>query len=79
MEREIRLPDGLASDVNAFAAETDVSVDRAHEVLLSVGLDVLESVEVEIYEENGSLVLECPNCASVFDSPGPAIAHECEN
>jgi Trk K+ transport system NAD-binding subunit len=60
MERTVSVSDELASDVNRFAASNDVSVDRAHELLVAVGLETLEGLSVEVSVENGRLLLDCP-------------------
>jgi len=78
MERTLSIPDGLASDVNRFAASNDVDVDRAYELLVAVGLETLDGLDVEVSVEGGRLILDCPGCGAVFEDPGEAIAHECD-
>lgn len=77
MERTLSIPDGLASDVTRFAAANDIETDRAYELLVAVGLDVLAELDLEVEIDNGHLVLDCPACGAVFDDPGGAVSHEC--
>ncbi len=78
MEQTISLPDQTASRVNRFAASNDISIDRAYELLVSVGIETLDGMDLSVSVENQRLILECPGCASVFDSTDEALAHECE-
>ena len=77
MDQRISISDGLGSDINRFAAENDIDVDHAYELLLAVGLDTLEGVAVDVYIEDDRLVLECPDCGAAFGRPEEALDHEC--
>jgi hypothetical protein len=52
-------------------------VDRAYELLLTVGIEVLDGVDVEVYVEDDDLILECPACETLFDAAGEAVEHDC--
>jgi hypothetical protein len=77
MERTVSVSDHTASHVNRFAAVNDVTVDRAYELLLTVGIEVLDGVDMDVYVEDDDLILECPACATLFDAAGTAADHDC--
>jgi len=77
MERTVSVSDHTASHVNRFAAANDVTVDRAYELLLTVGIEILDGVELEVYVEDDDLILECPVCETLFDAAGEAVDHDC--
>jgi hypothetical protein len=77
MEQTLSIPDALASDVNRFAGEQDVPIDRAYELLVSVGLSTLDGRNVDVYVEDERLLFECPGCETVFDEPSEAADHDC--
>lgn len=69
----------MASDVNRFAAEHDIEVDRAYELLVSVGFGTLDGLDVGVYVEDDRLILECAACATAFEDPDAAVAHSCDD
>jgi hypothetical protein len=77
MEQTLSVPDGIVRDVNRFAATHDIPDDRAYELLLAVGIDVLDDVELNVSLDEDRLVLECPQCTGLFESPPAAVDHEC--
>jgi hypothetical protein len=79
MERTVSIPDGTASHVNRFAAENDISIDRAHELLLTIGIETLDGVDLEVSVEDDRLILECPACGALFDAADEAVKHGCSN
>lgn len=76
MQPDAHLSDGVASRLEAFADDHDIRTDHAYELLISVGLEVLDGVELDAYVEEGQLILECERCAAIFDSTGEYLAHE---
>ena len=77
MDRQGSVPDGLAGHVEAFAESHGIGVERAYELLVSVGLEALDGLHVTVSVEGDRLVLDCPRCGAVFDPPAEARDHDC--
>jgi hypothetical protein len=77
MEQTLSISDDIASHVNGFAASQNIDIAAAYELLVTVGLETLGGLEMDVYVKNDKLILECPACETIFETTDDAIAHDC--
>ncbi|WP_008523882.1 hypothetical protein [Halorhabdus tiamatea] len=78
MEQQIQISDDLASHINRFAADNDIGVDDAYELLIAVGFETIDGIAFDVYVEDDRLLFECPACGEAFEHPERALSHTCE-
>jgi len=79
MRPDAHLSEGLAQRLETFADDHDLRTDHAYELLVSVGLEVLDGVDLDAYVDDGRLILECERCEAIFDSTEEYLSHEEEH